>query len=291
MPVRQQGGLEWNVYGNFTRNRNEVIEMAGTTNITLSGFAGTTSSAIVGEQLGVIFGSHLDRDESGNYILDENGFPTLAATSDVIGDPNPDYRMGLGTGLRYKGLSVNLLFETSQGNEAWNGTRGALIFFGRAKETSVETTLSEEQANTMLLYNGATVAAQYPYLQNDDGSFTVRGKIEDFGGGEVFLDENWWRFGLGNSFTGPDDTTIEDASWFRLRELTVSYTLGKNLLKMNWLENATLSFTGRNLLLWTDYTGNDPDTNLTGSGLNGLGLDYFQNPSSRTYKIGLNLTF
>ena len=45
-----------------------------------------------------------------------------------------------------------------------------------------------------------------------------------------------------------------------------------------------------NLFLITNYDGNDPDQSLNGAGQNGLGLDYFQNPSVRTIRIALNLT-
>ncbi len=290
VPLRKNG-FEWNIYGNFTHNKNDVVSLAGTTNINLSGFSGTTSSAVPDHQVGVIYGSRWDRDADGNLVLDEFGFPEQAATLGVVADPNPDFRMGAGTGFSYKGWRANVLFDMSQGGKYWNGTKGALAFFGRAAFQEVETTLTKEQAETLKIFGGETVANTYSYLQNGDGSFTVRGEIKDFGGGEVFLDESWYYNGPGSGFTGPDEQFIEDASWVRLREVSLSYTFNKNLLNVNWLENATLSFTGRNLVLWTDYTGNDPDTNLTGSGLNGLGLDYFQNPSTRTYKLALNLTF
>lgn len=290
VPIRKDD-FEWNIYGNFTKNKNEVVSLAGTTNIILSGFSGTTSSAVPGYQLGVIYGSMWERDANKNLVLDEDGFPQQAPTLGVIADPNPDFRLGAGTGLSYKGFRANVLFDMSQGGEFWNGTKGALAFFGRAKFTDVETNLTADQANSLPIFGGATVADAYPYLQNADGTYTVRGEIKNFGGGDVFLDESWYYNGPGSGFTGPDEQFIEDASWFRLREVSLSYTFRKDMLKIKWLENATLSVTGRNLILWTDYTGNDPDTNLTGSGLNGIGLDYFQNPSSRTYKVALNLTF
>jgi len=283
--------LNWNIYGNFTRNRNEVTKMAGTESISISGFAGTSSRAVLGQQLGVLWGAKWDREEDGSLILDEDGFPTLANAAGVIGDPNPDYRMGIGSALNWKGFSVNLLFDFSQGGDIWNGTRGALAFFGMAGYTTEETILTPEQANALKIYTGETVAERYPFRENGDGTYTVRGKIDNFGGDDVFLDETWYRIGPGSGFTGPDEQFVEDASWARLRELTLAYNFGEQLTNVPWLQGASLAFTGRNLFLWTDYTGNDPDTNLTGSGLNGLGLDYFQNPSSRTYKVTLNLAF
>ncbi|MEN0005711.1 MAG: SusC/RagA family TonB-linked outer membrane protein [Bacteroidota bacterium] len=282
--------FKWSVYGNFTQNRNEVVDMSGTESLLISGFTGTSSRAVVGEQLGVLWGARWDRDDAGELVLDEDGFPTIAPAAGIIGDPNPDYRMGIGSLVSYKGVSVNVLFDFSQGGDMWNGTKGALAFFGRSANTAVETTLTEAQANDLLIYTGETVAERYPYQQNSDGSYTVRGEISDFGGGEVFLDETWYRIGPGSGFTGPDEQFVEDASWARLRELTVSYAFG-NSANLSWLRNASIAFTGRNLILWTDYSGNDPDTNLNGPGNNGFGLDYFQNPSSRTYKLSLNLTF
>lgn len=281
--------FKFNIYGNFTRNRNKVVDMGGTTSVLLSGFSGTSSRAMLGEQLGVIFGGAWDRDENGNLVFDENGFPTLADASAVLGDPNPDFRTGLGGAFSWKRLKLNVLFDHSEGGDIWNGTRGALGFFGTAAFTAVETTLSAEQASTLRVYTGETVAERYPFRQNTDGSYTVRGEIKDFGAGDVFAEETWYRIGPGTSFTGADEAFVEDATWTRLREVTLSYSLGSNIAK--WLQGATISFTGRNLFLWTDYTGNDPDTNLTGSGLNGLGLDYFNNPGTRTYRVTLNLNF
>lgn len=283
--------FDWSVYGNFTRNRNEVTDMSGVESILLSGFSGTSSRAVVGEQLGVLWGARWDRDDAGELILDDEGFPTLANSAGIIGDPNPDFRMGAGTLVSYKGIGLNILFDMSQGGDIWNGTKGALAFFGRAGYQDVETTLTADQAENLFIYGGTTIAEAYPYLQNGDGTYTVRGEIKDFGGGEVFLDESWYHTGPGSGFTGPDEQFVEDASWARLREVTLSYTFGSQPFGWSWLQGATVGFTGRNLLLWTDYTGNDPDTSLNGPGNNGFGLDYFQNPAARTYKFSLNLNF
>ncbi|MCB0571928.1 MAG: SusC/RagA family TonB-linked outer membrane protein [Phaeodactylibacter sp.] len=287
--IISKNDLSFNIYGNFTHNRNEVTEMVGTESLFLAGFSGGSSRAVVGEQLGVLFAGTWARDASGNLDLDENGFPQLGDVSGVIGDPNPDWRAGIGGLLNYKGFSLNVLFDHSEGGDIWNGTRGALAYFGRAESTGVTTTLSSDQANTLKIYGGKTVAEQYPFWQNSDGSYTVRGEVKDYGAGPVFVEEQFYRVGPGSGFTGPEENFVEDATWSRLREVTLSYNFGNNLT--NWLRGASLSLTGRNLLLWTDYQGNDPDTNLTGAGQNGFGLDYFNNPGTRTYKVTLNLNF
>ena len=286
-PIRNKD-FSWEVYGNWTRNKNEVTKMAGVNSFFLGGFEGSASRAIVGQQLGVIWGSKWERGTDGKLVLDDLGFPVQAEVEGFLGDPNPDFRAGIGTRLSYKNWNLNILFDMAQGIDMWNGTKGALAFFGRAGLTGKETTLSKEQAESIKNYNGVTVAEQWPGLVNSDGSYTVRGEIKDFGAGNVFLDEYWYRVGPGSGFTGPTEQFVEDASWTRLREVTLSYRLP---IKSKYISGATLSFTGRNLLLFTDYTGNDPDQNLTGAGLNALGLDYFNNPAARSYRVALNLNF
>ncbi|MEM1135238.1 MAG: SusC/RagA family TonB-linked outer membrane protein [Bacteroidota bacterium] len=284
----------WIFNGNFSRNRSEVTQMAeGVNSITLAGFTGTSSRAVLGEQMGALWGSRFDRDANGEIILDEDGFPDgLADIDGVIGDPNPDYRMGLGSTLKWKNLSLNFLFDFSIGGDMWNGTKGALAVMGTADYTTETTTLTADQANQLRIVGGETVAGAYGQVGlNSDGSYTLRGRIHDFGGGEVFLDESW-DTGLGGGFSGADELFIEDAGWTRLRELSLGYTFNSaSFREKTKLSSLNLSFTGRNLILWTDYSGVDPDTNLTGSAINGLGLDYFNNPATRSYIFTLRLTY
>ena len=85
----------------------------------------------------------------------------------------------------------------------------------------------------------------------------------DFGAGDVALTEPWYR-GIGGYFSGVQEQFVEDGSWTRLRELTVSYSLRTpKFIKSTKLSSIDFSFTGRNLFIWTDFIGNDPDTNLT----------------------------
>jgi hypothetical protein len=79
--------LKWNVFGNWSRNRNEVTKLEGTESLFLDGFAGSSSRAVLGQPL-VCFGSKFATDTNSTLILDSNGFPTVAPIEGVIGDPN-----------------------------------------------------------------------------------------------------------------------------------------------------------------------------------------------------------
>ncbi|MEM6298784.1 MAG: SusC/RagA family TonB-linked outer membrane protein, partial [Bacteroidota bacterium] len=213
--VLKLGDFTWNLYGNWTRNRNEVTDLAGTEALFLGGFTDGGSYAIVGEQLGAIFGSKWARNDDGSLALDADGFPFQAAEEGVLGDPNPDFRAGVGSMFSYKNFSLNVLFDMSIGGDMWNGTKGALAYFGRAGYTGEFTTLTSDQANSLVTWFGTTVADEYPYTQNSDGTYTVRGSVQDFGGGDVFLDQWWYVAGPGSGFTGPTENFMEDASWTR----------------------------------------------------------------------------
>jgi hypothetical protein len=287
--VVKKGDFTWNLYANWTRIRNEVTDLAGTSSIFLAGFTGTSSRAVKGQPIGVLWGTGYARDAEGGLVLDSDGFPTAASTEGVLGNPNPDWRGGLGSTLSYKGLRLNVLFEHSHGGQIWGGTRGALFYFGRAADTDKMVTLSATEASTLLNYAGET-AVDYGYAANLDGTYTVRGEIKDFGGGPVLLDETWWT-SLGGGFGTQAEDFIESAQWTKLRELSLGYTLNSPGFKSaTKLSSIDITVTGRNLLLWTDFKGNDPETNLTGPS-NGRGLDYFNNPATKSFVFSVVINY
>jgi hypothetical protein len=103
----------------------------------------------------------------------------------------------------------------------------------------------------------------------------------------VVLDQDWFQ-GHGSNFGGgPSVAAMEHSDWIRLRDITLSYDIP---VKKTFLSNAQIYFTGKNLLLFTPYTGIDPETNLEGA-QNGQGMDYFNSPGTKTYLIGLKVTF
>lgn len=287
--VLKVGDFSWNIYGNWTRIRNLVTDLAGSGNFLLNGFTGSSSNAVEGYALGVIYGNGYQRNPEGQFVLDSDGFPQADINSRVLGDPNPDWRGGLGTNMSWKGLSFNVLFEHSHGGEMWGGTRGALFNFGTHADTDHEVTLTAAEAAVLKNYSGATIDT-YGYIPNTDGSYTIRGYRKDFGGGEVIVDESWWT-SLGGGFGSQAEDFIEKAQWTRLRELSLGYTLNSEGFRSKTkLTSIEISLTGRNLMLWTDFKGNDPETNLSGAS-NGRGLEYFNNPSTRSYLVSFKINY
>jgi hypothetical protein len=174
----------------------------------------------------------------------------------------------------------------------WNGTKGALYYFGTHGTQNWWNTISATDAANLHNYNGLTLAqlaagGSKTAVKNSDGSYLFRGYVTDYGGGRVIVDESYFQEGPGSGFTGPSEQFIEDASYVRLREVTLSYTLPLQFLGM---QSATFSLTGRNMKLWTNYTGNDPEGNVFGP-VNGQGLDYFNNPTTKSWIFTIQLSY
>jgi hypothetical protein len=288
--------FSWTTTVNWSQNFNMVTDLSGVTNVGLSGFVGSVSSAVLNQPVGVMFGTRYARNADHSLMLDANGFAYTDATSGVVGDPNPIWRAGIINTLRYERLTLNVVLDISRGGKVWNGTKGALYSYGTDKDMDMWTTISAAQASTLKNWAGKTPSAviaasttQKRYYVNSDGSVSFRGKIGNFGGPDLILDQDWYNAGPGGGINGaPTEAFMEDGSFVKLREVSLSYTLP---LRFWGMQSATVSVTGRNLKIWTDYTGVDPETNLGGSGTNGLGIDYFNNPSTKTWIVSLQIEY
>ncbi len=124
--VKTSSGFTWSSTFIWSNYRNKVLSMAGVQSVLLTGggFSDGSSRAVEGRPVGVLWGTDYARNANGSYVLDENGFPTLAANEGVIGNPNPDFRASIGNTFSYKGFSLYALFDFQQGGDMWNGTWG-----------------------------------------------------------------------------------------------------------------------------------------------------------------------
>lgn len=265
---------------NYSTNENIVRGVEGNGEFIQEFSEGTSiqSVAIDGQPLGVLYTQGALRNDDGSFVLDANGFPQVDTGGNlIVGDPNPDWRGGFQFDLSYKNLSLAASFDTSQGNDLAQRTRFILSFFGTHADVGNTITLSEDLVN----YDGDVIPA---------GS-VVRGNIGNFGGGNVLLDEEYYTslYGFGDGKL--NEFAVEDGSWTRLRELSLSYTVNSDKFKKaTGLNSVEFTASGRNLIIWTDVVGIDPDINQFGVG-RARGLDYFSNPGARTYAFGINFNF
>lgn len=269
---------DWNVSidANWTRNRNKVTNLNGSASILLGGLNGVSSRAVEGYALGALWGIGFQKNAKGEYVLDANGFPISEVAQKVLGDPNPDWRGGVGFNAEYKNFKLSLLFEHSHGGDIVDATEAVLLDYGVSKTTG-----NEVVAPTNLkTASGATIPAGTAF----------RGNIANFGGGDVALDQSWYT-GLGGFFGNVLEPFVTDATWTRLREVTLSYRITrKHLPKFTGLSSVNIELSGRNLWVNSTLKTIDPDSNVEGSGA-GRGIVYFINPGSRSYLFTIKLNF
>jgi hypothetical protein len=281
-PVQTKSGFNWDIAVNWATNKNEVKELApGVDNIFIGGFEGSSIRAVAGEPYGSIFGFGFYRDASGALVIGEDGYPILDPTERSFGSAQPDWTMGIRNTVSYKGISLGALLDIRQGGVMWNGTKSALYFFGMHEDTEVRGTTQVFEGN-MAVYD-----VDGNLVLNADGTPQTSGANTM----SVPLDENWLAFGNGNGFIGSNtEDFIESTDWVRLREVTLSYRLPSSMVEKTPFTGIEVSAYGRNLWLSTDYTGVDPETSLTGA-TNAQGMDYFNMPGTKSYGLGLRLSF
>jgi len=275
--VVRKNDFTWTLGVLWDHNRNVVSRLPDAESLNLDGLSGISGRAVQGYQLGVLWGKKWLRDANNALVLDVNGFPQVAEAQGVIGDPNPTWRGSALTTLRYKNFAMDVVIETMQGGNIFAGTYASLLQYGMAPETANISVAPYD----MMAWNGQVVTQGTEF----------RGNIEDFGAGPVALDESWYRQGPG-SYAGASEQFIQDASWTRIQQLTLSYSLqSEKFRNMTKLQGVELALTGRNLFVWAkEFRGNDPNSNLSGIGTV-RGIDYFNNPATRSYVFTLKLTY
>lgn len=266
--------LQLSVNSNFNANKNKVVDIVGAETVDIGG----TSKAVKGYPMSSFYLPGTLQGTDGKLSLDANGFPQVDTKSRVLGDPNPDWRGGLGAELKWKGFDFSFLFEHSQGGDFINRTRIVLYGFGTHADVANEITLTENLKNV----NGVTFTS----------GTTLRGNVGNFGAGNVLLDEAWYNGrGGGLGFNKVNDLFIEDATWTKLRNVTLGYTFSRiQLMKKIKFNSVKLSVTGRDLILWSKLNGVDPETNNYGVS-NAFGMNYFNNPQTKSVLLNLQVTF
>jgi TonB-linked SusC/RagA family outer membrane protein len=259
--------FRWESTVTWSKNDSEVVKLApGVTGLELSlgDFWGATLFAREGEPLGQLVGSALRRDANGNVVVSAAGYP-LWDNNKVIGNVNPDWRAGWANEFSYGGARLAVLFDMRQGGDIYSVTNA----FGRLAGI-MEETVDGRCGGGYYPACDATTGVVYPGVDEAGNPNTAVIDAETFWIYNYFVEEN----------------NLEDASYIKLREVTLSYALPESLIGRWGVDAVDVSLVGRNLALWTDARHIDPETSLEGT--NVQGFEYGQMPSARSF--GINVT-
>jgi TonB-linked SusC/RagA family outer membrane protein len=281
IPVKTANFM-WEIRSNFTKMKNPVTALAQDIDyVLLNGDTKAQINAAVGYDYATIFGFDWYRDANGNVLINDDptdthpdGFPWTNKTKTVaLGKVSPDWTLNIYNTLSYKGFSLTALVDIKSGGNVNNGTRFNLNYYGQTVETL--------DRNTPTVFEGV-----YGHL-DANGNVVSEGVKNTT---EVIKSQTWYRGE--NSFTsgGAATQAVEDASWVKLREVTLSYIFNNSLLSKIRLKGLEIYATGNNLLVSTPYKGGDPEVSVYGA-TNGQGFDYFASPGVRAYIFGVKLSF
>ncbi|MEO8949228.1 MAG: SusC/RagA family TonB-linked outer membrane protein [Mucilaginibacter sp.] len=290
-PVKSKD-FTWDLNFNFSTNKNEVVSLAtGVPKVLISGFQNGEIDAVAGKAFGQIYGSVLVRSDPGDMnsplLINDSkgdpgyGMPILSTTNAAIGDINPKWNGSAINTITYKGISLSAQLDIRQGGKIWDGTRGAMSYFGTSAESA-----NRNQPVTFKGVAGHIDADGNVVHYGPDGTTEIS-KPGPANTAATTYSQYYWQ-NIGSSFVGPAELSVEDGSYVRFRQISLGYELPKDLIQRAHFTNVSITVFANNPFLWTKYKGVDPETSLAGPA-NGQGLDYFNNPGTKSYGIRLNI--
>ncbi|NOS92260.1 MAG: hypothetical protein HOP30_10090 [Cyclobacteriaceae bacterium] len=251
---------KWSFRLSWSRFKNEVVKINSTDEwIELAGFQSTQTVLAAGQPLGAIYGSSFQKSITGKWIIGADGFPIKDATLKMIGNPQPDWILGVHSSIEFKKFDFTFTLEYKKGGQIWNGTRSVLDYLGRSEQ-------SAQMRQT----------ANYVFDGVDANGVVNTLPVDFYNPAQPLTSNRWVRYG----WDGVSESYIEDATAFRVSDISLSYSSDKGY----WMKRKSfrISLIARNLLVITPYSGVDPNSTLFGNST-GQGLDLFNSPSTRSF--------
>lgn len=256
-------------------NRNTVVDLGGVDFFDLLGATagGTSMRLIVGETMPSFYGAtYLGTYKNSEEIVEDGwegkgfiGGPRFDDVNDdgdltdedgkPMGSPQPDFSGGFRNVFNYKGLTLDLFFQFTYGNEILNVARQSFIF-GKEDFNLSRDVLDRWQ-------EGVNETSDIPRAGTNRGSFFP-----------------------------PNTIWVEDASFLRLKQITLSYDLPVAQLGIDKVfKRLNVYVTGNNLWLLSNFSLGDPEVNFYGSNTLRQGVYSGQYPYTRSYMAGITLDF
>ncbi|MBS0031876.1 hypothetical protein ACTJJ0_31445 [Chitinophaga sp. 22321] len=250
----------------FYAYKNKVTRVTeGRNYIPIAGFSDVYTTFIKGQPLGVITGSTWLRDADGHRVIGPDGFPLAAKDPGIIGNPNPDFVMKLNSMLRWKRFMLDAALEWKKGGDRWNGTQAVLDFYGRSQQSATDRTITNYI---------------FPGVQMNGAPNKI--PVDFYNPKLPVVANRWVRYG----YSGVAEDYMEKADWLRLNAVKLSYSQPFKRV----IQKLTLSACINNIMLWTPYSGVDPEQLLFDQ-TSSMGLDFFNLPATKTYGFNVSLQF
>jgi TonB-linked SusC/RagA family outer membrane protein len=272
------GAFRWDLSVNYTKNVNRVEELdPGNTELVLVAQGLTPGlKLVVGKPYGVFEATQALKTADGKVVVGPDGIPLDDPNPVEIGSIQPDWYGGATSTFSYKGLSLGITMDTRQGGKVVSSTAAQLYFAGLAEETAFND--REEWIVPNSVVQTGTDDDGNPIYSPNTTPLTM------YGGGNV---RNYWAQIQGGS---RNDAVLLDASYLKLREVALRYTIPTALISKTPFKGITVGAVGRNLWLRTQGNNHfiDPEASAFGNG-NAQGYEFLGIPPQATYGFDLKI--
>ena len=255
--------LKWTTNINIARNKNRVLKLDGEQKEILSTSSRFANAVIIGQPLGVFYGvkyAGVDPTNGDPIYYNPDNKTTTNVYDDagkfIIGDPNPDWIGGINNTVSYKGLELSVLFQGVFGNQVQDG-------------------------------GGGFMSASGDWFDNQ-----TRDQLKRWQNPGDITDVPQARLNRWGDFDSPQMSTryVYDASYVRLKNLTLAYNLPTSVANKLKITNARFYVSGVNLYTFTKYPGWDPEVNTDyRSGNVNQGSDFYAAPQIKSIVVGLTI--
>jgi TonB-linked SusC/RagA family outer membrane protein len=253
--------FHWGVQANLSRYKNEVTDLISAFQVGRSFRVGSITRTEVGQPISYFFGRKVTGlDDNGRFTYDDLNNDGTINDEDrqFIGSPHPDFTYGLNLNLAYKNIDVSAFFSGSEGNDGYNYDR---------------------------------IYSDFPFFIN--GNRDVR-LLDAWTPTNTDTNIPALTTAVVNAESGPNSYFVEDASYLKLKNLQIGYTLGSKLSDKIGVDSFRIYLQGTDLFTWTKYTGVDPEIRIFNNDQNRsdnltLGVDEDTFPLSRIISLGVNL--
>ena len=264
--------FKWDINVNYAKNNNMVVDLGPSNKIILDRYYAEIV-AIEGEPMGAILATNFVYDENGNKLVDEKGFYQKSTEREVVGNATPDWTGGIRNTFSYKGLTLTAFVDMSMGGEMFSLTK----YWGRGTGVLDETAYINDLGNPVR--DAVTTDSK-------SGGFILDGVKEDGTPNDKRV-KMGWNGGIHYNKL-PEASAVVDASWVKLRELSLSYAFPKNIIEKTPFTNISLAFVGSNLaILHSNAENFDPEATYSTGTVQGLDIGTL--PTARSYGFNLKL--
>ncbi|SFV28705.1 SusC/RagA family TonB-linked outer membrane protein [Thermoflavifilum thermophilum] len=281
--------FSWETDINVSHNENKILSIyPGLQRIEVGsqfGYAGATVTMyyVPGGSAGDIYGSHWLRyypdgkqppthvDKKAPLVIDSNGFPVRASDQQILGNSYPKWLVSWNHTLTYGNWTLSFLFDAHLNVQKYDQLNNFMAAFGIAAYTL--------NRNETIIFPGVHADG----TPNTTPVWLGQGTGPD--------GKNYGAGYYRNYYRGVSENFVEDASWIRLRTLSLSYQLPARWLKGTFIKGLNIGFTGNNLWLHTHYIGFDPESSSAPAGSNANGFAGFTYPALRNFMVHLHASF